>query len=168
MPEFIADTDGIVNGLDWEDLSPLARGYIEAMLFTETAESISMVEWEEPENREAISEGSVSGSIPGDSGFGDLHPNTLSDIIADCGAFHVKARDLLRQAYERDYDAEQAGRDFWFTRNGHGVGFWDHRQLEAGDLGKQLSDIAHSFGEVWSDFNPDPGSPTGYGYVYLN
>lgn len=193
MPEFIADTDGTVNGLDWDDLSPLARGYIEAMLFTETVESISMVEWEEPENQEDIIEGRVSGNIPGDSGFGDIHPDTLTDIIAECGAFHVQARDLLREAYERGYEPEQAGRDLWFTRNGHGVGFWDRSILDDRDtwrelgspcvgepgweeyaaareqsLGKRLSKIAQSFGEVWSSFNPDPDSPTGYGYVYLS
>ncbi|AIA64682.1 hypothetical protein HL10_gp152 [Cronobacter phage CR8] len=43
-----------------------------------------------------------------------------------------------------DYDHTQAGRDFWFTRQGHGVGFWD-RGL--GMVGDDLSDAARSFGE---------------------
>ena len=38
---------------------------------------------------------------------------------------------------------EQAGRDFWFTRCGHGVGFWD-RGL--GATGDELSEIARKFG----------------------
>lgn len=37
-----------------------------------------------------------------------------------------------------------AAHDFWLTRNGHGVGFWD-RGL--GDLGGALTDAAKGFGE---------------------
>ena len=36
--------------------------------------------------------------------------------------------------------------DFWYTRNGHGTGFWDCDYEEG--VGKVLTDIAHSFGEV--------------------
>jgi hypothetical protein len=42
----------------------------------------------------------------------------------------AKAADLLALAYDRDdYNEEQAGRDYWFTRNGYGVGFLDREQL---------------------------------------
>lgn len=37
------------------------------------------------------------------------------------------------------YDETQAGRDYWFTRNGHGVGFWDREQLRVDDIGAQLT-----------------------------
>ena len=37
----------------------------------------------------------------------------------------------------------QAGQDFWLTRNGHGVGFWD-RGLN--DLGERLSKAAKVYG----------------------
>ena len=42
------------------------------------------------------------------------------------------------------YGLEKVVHDFWYTRNGHGTGFWD------GDYenGKVLTDIAQSFGEV--------------------
>ena len=36
--------------------------------------------------------------------------------------------------------------DFWYTRNGHGTGFWDGDYEE----GHALTDIAHSFGEVYT------------------
>lgn len=36
------------------------------------------------------------------------------------------------------------GHDFWLTRNGHGAGFWDRGH---GELGKELTKIAKSFGE---------------------
>lgn len=40
---------------------------------------------------------------------------------------------------------EQAGHDFWLTRNRHGAGFWD-RGL--GPIGKELTGRAHAFGEA--------------------
>lgn len=39
---------------------------------------------------------------------------------------------------------EQAGHDFWLTRNRHGAGFWD-RGL--GEVGRKLTDLAHAYGE---------------------
>lgn len=193
MPEFIADTDGVVDGKDWDDLDAFTRGYIECMLFTETCTGISMVDWLDPENVEDVAEGQADGSIPTDSGFGDIHPRTLATIIADCEAFQKEAAAILAPIYDRgDYDAVQAGRDFWFTRNGHGVGYWDRKELEKPDAwesfgsprvgdpgwneyiadredspGNQLSAIAKGYGETWSQFDPDEDSPTGYGFVYL-
>lgn len=188
MPEFIADTEGRVNGLTFEDCTPIFQGYIEAMLFTNVADGVSMVDWADPENQEAEREGTLGGSIPGDAGFGDIHPKSLETMQLDCFNFEVKARDLLQQAYghtfpERiigdgslpdshrpayDYDAKGAGRDFWFTRCGHGVGFWD-RDLP-GDLGDKLTAIAEEFGNVDASFGQAADgaeSPTGYGFVFV-
>lgn len=184
MPEFIMDKQGLVNGRTFDDLPPLVQGYIEAMFFTETCSGIFMTEWNKPENQEAVKE--ADGSIPTDSGFDDIYPESLRQIIADCGAFHVKARNLLSRAYghkfpahtigdgslsdsyrpEWQYDAHAAGRDFWFTRNGCGVGFWD-RGL--GEIGDKLSEIASAFGEVYVAFGEavsGEDSPTGYGFVF--
>jgi hypothetical protein len=69
---------------------------------------------------------------------GELEDKSVSDLsfelyqssLEDCRAFQEKAGALLREAYERDYDEAQAGRDLWFTRCGHGVGYWDRKQLE--------------------------------------
>jgi hypothetical protein len=143
MPKFIADTDGTIDGSEWEDLSPFLQGYIEAMLFTETASGVSMTEWEEPEVQDDLREGCLDGNIPGDSGFGDIHPDSFIRAHLDCRNFEDKARHLLSQVYGHsyparvigdgtlpdshrpawNYDAKQAGHDFWLTRNGHGVGF---------------------------------------------
>ena len=36
--------------------------------------------------------------------------------------------------YERSaYDESRAGNDYWYTRNGHGTGFWDRGLGELGD-----------------------------------
>jgi hypothetical protein len=173
MPEFIADTDGTVSGKEWDDLSPFVQGYIEAMLFTSVADGVSMVDWNDPENREADREGTLGGSIPGDSGFGDIHPTSLQRAIEECETFQAKASDLLSLAYQRDYNETQAGRDFWFTRCGHGVGYWDRNQLEADDLGRKLSDLCgcpSEFAEVNATFGEAADgaeSPTGYGFVFV-
>lgn len=57
---------------------------------------------------------------------------------------------------------EAVGHDFWMTRNGHGVGFWD-RGL--GDEGDALSEIAREFGEahVWFADHVEHGNAP---YVY--
>lgn len=162
MPKFILNDN---NEREFRELPAFVRGYIEAMFFTEECTDVTIEEFRTPEFQERLREGEVSGSIPGETGFLDIHPDSLERIVADCGAFRVRAGALLDEAYTRvepakvggftsnahpeyDYDAECAGRDFWFTRNGHGVGFWSRLALEAGELGERLSVISRDFGEV--------------------
>lgn len=167
MPVFEMNKEGTVNGQEFEDLSPFLQGYIECMLFTNCCTAISMVEWEEPENQESVREGQADGCIPTDAGFGDIEPDTLIQMHADCSDFQSVNRHLLSRAYARGYDEVQAGRDFWYTRCGHGVGYWDREVLEADGLGEALSEAASAAGERWADFYPTEDSATGYGYVYL-
>jgi hypothetical protein len=165
MPEFILDSEGEVLGQAFDDLHPFTRGYIEAMFFTENSPCYSMVEWFDDDAQEALREGTADGSIPGDAGFGDIDPDSMIVIHADCLAFRRNNSRWLSMAYARDYDEMQAGRDFWFTRNGHGAGFWDRKELEADDLGQKLSDACSHYGEVYVSFERNDESPTGYGYV---
>jgi hypothetical protein len=113
MPEFVLDLGDSQGARTYASLSSFEQGYIEAAFFTSTG----------PDNEaEGLGEG---------SSFGELAPSAIDRIKADCAAFEALAADLLALAYATDeYDATQAGRDFWFTRNGHGVGFWDREQLE--------------------------------------
>lgn len=120
MPRFILPLGAPEAANEFAMLDDFTRGYIEAMFFTNT--------------------GSLDDGDLQDATFADLAPESLAEIIADCTAFQNKHASLLEQACQRDdYSAEQAGRDFWFTRNGHGVGFWDRKQLYAGELGDALS-----------------------------
>jgi hypothetical protein len=134
MPEFILDTSGQVpihgrrtepnptEFTEWRHLDSFTQGYIEALFFTESGS--------EDDGKEI-----------GDAGFADLAPESLADIIEDCTAWQAATAVLLEQAYEcEDYSPEQAGRDYWFTRNGHGVGFWDRKQLNAGHIGDKLAE----------------------------
>lgn len=170
MPNFLDtfDDTGTVTGIEFDDLSPFVQGYIQAAFFTNEATGVSMVEWLEPENQEALAEGQLDGELPTDAGFSDLHPDTLARLHTDCSDFEAKARHLLSQAYARGYTRDQAGRDFWFTRCGHGVGFWDRDILDRDDLGEKLSDVAKEFGNLDAYFDSDETSPTGYGFVHLS
>lgn len=143
MPQFQLDTSGAVvapigshnantGPLDWASLDAFTQGYIEALFFTEE-ESLC----EESEGARHMPDVAFDTStmeshfVGGDSfGFSDLAPEALARIIADGEAFQRENAATLAEACTRDYDAAQAGRDYWFTRNGHGVGFWDRDALE--------------------------------------
>lgn len=128
MPQFILGHGSPATAHAFVQLSPLAQGYIEAMFFTSTG--------------------------TGDDGdlecatVEELSPVTMARILEDCGAFAQTYHADLTEAYEHpriEYDAEQAGRDLWFTRNGHGAGFWDR---DLGATGERLSNHARGLGSV--------------------
>lgn len=131
MPEFIMPHD---NAPEWRDLSVFEQGYVEAMFFT--------------------NQGDLSDDIPEDATFSDLAPETLAGIRKDCAAFLASLPrdadgytdiDHARHLQPDTYDDTAAGRDFWYTRCGHGVGFWD-RGLDA--IGDRLSAAARAFSNV--------------------
>lgn len=69
----------------------------------------------------------------------DITGDGVAEMTADCVDFAAgNVADL------HGMDPEQAGHDFWLTRNGHGAGFWD-RGL--GDRGERLSKAATVYGE---------------------
>ena len=73
---------------------------------------------------------------------------TLAKITHDCIKFQEENEWDLWIAYEkypeREWtNEEQAGHDFWLTRNGHGCGFWDRG---IGDVGDRLTSICKKFG----------------------
>lgn len=139
MPEFILE--GRDHAARAE--SPFVLGFIEAMFFTECSPAYMSDEWLSDECKEAQEQGQADGTLPGDVGYNDLHPDALANIRAFCEAFQRENAALLAQAYARpDYDETQAGRDLWFTSQGHGVGFWDRKALDAEGLGDNLSDAA--------------------------
>jgi hypothetical protein len=97
----------------WNDLDEFAQGYIEAMFFTNGDTG------DDDENR------------LNDLGVKRLTHKSVALIKADCDAFQKENAALLAFAYSNDdYTAEQAGRDFWFTRQHHGVGYWDRKELK--------------------------------------
>ena len=126
MPEFVLE--GRDHAARAE--SPFVLGFIEAMFFTECSPAYMSDKWLSDECKEAQEQGQADGTLPGDVGYCDLHPDSLAKIRAFCETFQGDNAALLAQAYARpDYDETQAGRDLWFTSQGHGVGFWDRAQL---------------------------------------
>lgn len=67
----------------------------------------------------------------------DISEETRAQIIADCAKFQSENAENI------GIDWEQAGHDFWLTRNGHGCGFWDGDWLEP--QATRLTDAAHAF-----------------------
>jgi hypothetical protein len=76
-----------------------------------------------------------------------------------CKAFIDANNDLFNEAMARADEgygahpdagsAEAAfGHDLWLTSQGHGTGFWDRDELDAGDLGRRLTDALETFQKV--------------------
>jgi hypothetical protein len=121
VPEFILDHGSVDASIMYGKLDNFAKGYVEAMFFTDTGHL----------EDEDLHEATVA----------ELADETWVEIERDCTAFQGVARELLTTAYTRDYDEMQAGRDFWLTRNGHGAGFWDRDQLKQDGLGDRLKKL---------------------------
>lgn len=113
----------------------IINGYIEAMFFTEGDSELK------------------------DSDSSDLAPETMTRIIEDCFSFYVTAEKFFDDLPD-DYDYYGMGSDFWFTRNGHGVGFWDRLELKENGLGDKLSEVSREFGNIDAYIGDD-------GLIYL-
>lgn len=77
-------------------------------------------------------------------GIGDCSEQVNKQAEIDCRSFIKKTKHILIFA---DTNNEQIGHDFWLTRNGHGVGFWDRDYASKYTIDK-LTGIAESFGEI--------------------
>lgn len=171
MPEFQLDTAGTVvatlsaatpnptdypNGLAWRDLDAFTQGYIEALFFTEQGDGY-------PGEDDGTAQGLWLEVEPGlwsnELGFSDLAPETLARIIADCAAFQESRAWADTLETYHDADEAQAGHDFWYTRSGHGCGFWDGDWPTAAGL--MLTDLCDKFGGVDAYLGDD-------GKVYLS
>jgi hypothetical protein len=83
-------------------------------------------------------------------------------ITADCEVFltHYAARIASAEHTHKpgsptDTVWEHAGRDFWYTREGHGCGFWDGDWPQ--EIGDMLAKGARLFGPANWYVNPDDG-----------
>ncbi len=118
MPGFQMPHDHPPN---WAALDEFTAGFIEAMFFTDT--------------------GSAGDDGLGHVTFDDLAPETLDRIKAECAAFMSDHADAVPSDRETE-----AGRDFWYTRCGHGAGFWDGDWPEP--AATALTAAAEAFGSL--------------------
>ena len=79
--------------------------------------------------------------------FDLIAPDAFASMAADCAAFRAYCAENDGIEFAPD-DCEAAGQDFWFTRNGHGAGFWDGDWAD----GAALTAAAKTFGS--SDLYP--------------
>lgn len=126
MPEHIMPIGDAIKARSFNSLDDFTQGYVQAMFFTECHSDA-------PELEEMT--------------FGDLAPATLAAMVEDCKAFQESCAADLEIAYATGYEPNQAGIDFWLTRNGHGAGFWD-RGL--GAVGDRLSDACEPWGSRYA------------------
>lgn len=122
------------------DLNSFARHYVEALYFTNAG----------PDDE-----------IPADA---ELSESALEAIAADCAKFETECGELIDSAEctrgSGEYSQrEQAAHDFWMTRNGHGVGFWDGDWSEP--QATALDEASKRFGECTPYLGDD-------GLIYLS
>lgn len=107
------------------DLDAFVRGYLEAAFFTNDDNAPGGCDYRDT--------GRVSVM------YDKLAPEVLTQAQRECEAFQCANSVALSHAG----DDEQNGRDFWFTRCGHGAGFWD-RGYEA--IGDELTEQSRKAG----------------------
>ena len=107
------------------DYDTFTRAYLTCMLWAETDSS------------------TPSGGEPLDSNYDldDLAPIASATARRECRDFQRGAEGLITGK------EEQAGHDFWLTRNGHGAGFWDRPEVYGKTNAEILTRLAHACGE---------------------
>lgn len=142
MPEFCMEgRDHMVRAE-----SEFVAGFLEASFFASMSQFDSE-NWNDPETQDAIAEGRSDGELPRDASYCHIDKDDLIKVREYCDRFQKLNRRLLTRAYKRNYDEMQSGRDFYFTRAGHGVGYWSRDELESRGLGSALTESCGS-GEV--------------------
>jgi len=123
-----------------KELSIFAMAYVTAALFTE---------------EENLKESFDAFIGDPEDGFSlEFSDQAIQQIKTDCAEFLTLADGILepiRNEFGGCTVDEHAGRDFWYTRNGHGCGFWDGEEMwEHFDKGddKALTKLAKEQGEV--------------------
>lgn len=84
--------------------------------------------------------------------YDNLAPGTQEQVKCDCQTFQETQWERITA------DPKQAGHDFWFTRNGHGVGFWD------GDWPKPDGEVLTQASKAYGECSPYVGDD---GLIYL-
>jgi hypothetical protein len=121
MAEFQVNLNHIANSF--------LQSYLAAMLFTESGDL-------------ACAFGLVADPAK-------ISPELLASATADCRKFYNENHALFTDEnckYTGCTPDEYAAHDFWMTRNGHGVGFWDGGWAEP--AATELHRASKAFGEM--------------------
>ena len=101
---------------------PMLRGYIECALSVDLPEEHT-----------------------GEIGSEDINENSLIEASEDVRKFKELAGNIL-DGMDKD-TLKNVGMDFWYSRNGHGTGFWDYATTKRypEDVANKLEEIAKTF-----------------------
>ena len=70
----------------------------------------------------------------------ELDFESTRQAAIDCLSAYSKMK-----AYLKPESIEQAGYDFWLTRNGHGTGFWDRPEIYGDTYSQMFTEISEFF-----------------------
>ena len=76
----------------------------------------------------------------------ELDETFMRESVIDCLSFYQRIC-----CYLSDDQIDQAGHDFWLTRNGHGAGFWDGDWPKHGDMFTKISECYGSVDPYFED-----------------
>ena len=131
------------NGRGYDSLSGFAKAYVEAMFFTNCD---SGDEDEHKANR---------------LGTSRLTRYALAEITPDCADFLNDNAATIAECIAAGKTLDSIAHDFWFTRQGHGCGFWEGKSRGyPGDTGDKLDAAAKEMGEPNLYFNK--------GWIYIH
>lgn len=118
----------------FDGLDEFAKAYVEAMFFTNCDTGL---EDDDAANRLGVSR---------------LTVDSVAKIKADCARFRYLAENEIAATIAHGKrDLAGIAHDFWLTRQGHGVGFWEGESRGyPGEIGDELTRIAAQwFGEIY-------------------
>lgn len=129
-------------GVSRHRMNAVIVGYIECALWSESCRGTARDHHADPTR---CGGDNCDSSLSHDLNFGidDLSPAAARDMGADVEGFVRSCIDERSNVFD-GIDDEAIGHDFWLTRNGHGVGFWDRGLGERGDY---LTSMSKPFGE---------------------
>lgn len=126
-------------------LNDMVRGYLEAALFTEK-------ERLEDEEQSEYGDFDISEYVESIS-FDNFSTESKEYANWDCDKFLSEfSEDELGEIMEY-YDLSELGGDFWYTRNGHGVGFWDRDIPD--NIKELLMNVVKGFKETYLEYGDD-------------
>jgi hypothetical protein len=127
--------------MDSDYVSRMMNGYVECALWSESGGIV----WDDDSQRFVEDPDNDQSFLDHNFEPDDITSESLEKMLQDVTAFAMDNADDLAM-----WEPEQAGHDFWLTRNGHGAGFWDRGNGAAGD---RLTEASKSYGQgrLWYD-----------------
>lgn len=135
LNESLIDDKGKLKDLSQSDINEILRGYIECALWTEQEKledeatlDIDDEEYSEMDDAEKIInlQGKFDRKTFTSFISEDIDVDSRIDAYNDIKDFIKNAGDEAAQEAISENGLFKLGMDIWFTRNGHGAGFFDH------------------------------------------